>query len=210
MLANELLALHQQVTAGLGRPVTLAFGRPSPGLVALGRPGESPVITYDQGRLWQLPSNDFTASSLAGLELQVTTRLPGRNAAPCNEAAGLWEAWQRGLCQIALARGRAALDYMVQYSRTRHAFGQPIGKHQMVMERLAAIAVDLATVEAVLAEPGVHPRAGWVMQTVARATGEACKLGGGHGYLTASPLAELLQHVTHLANLGEGCSHVRL
>lgn len=212
-LVARIHALHERIAAtlpGLRAPAALAFSQPAPGLTALGEPGERAVVAWNGHALQVIMAEEaelrLQRRQIRGVTLQVCHDASAcRMVAVAGEvAAERWKAWQIGLARCALDAAQMAFAATVEYTRSRMAFGVPIGKHQMVAERVAACAIDLAAVETVLGEENSHERTGWALTTLAGVAGEASKLMGGHGYLLHTPLASLLLEMELLANLVEG------
>lgn len=99
---------------------------------------------------------------------------------------------------VGVAQG--ALDLAVNYARKREAFGRPIARHQLIMEKIARMRTltDCARLltlragslgEKGLAEPAHASMAKWFAGDVAvKVTDEAVQIHGGAGYMTETPV----------------------
>jgi alkylation response protein AidB-like acyl-CoA dehydrogenase len=123
------------------------------------------------------------------------------------ERALLFAATEIGLAQV-------ALDYALDYSRTRIAFDKPLCQHQAVALRLAEVAIRIKSARILLwaacergplGTPDPKQAAqcwNYCARAAADAASWACQLLGGHGFLTHHPVASWLREIHMLRLLG--------
>jgi acyl-CoA dehydrogenase len=124
------------------------------------------------------------------------------------------------LAASAIGIARAAFEYSVEYSKTRNAFGKPIGQHQAVGFRLADMAtrIDAARLlchrAARLMDAGKHVPAEAAMaklfasETATWVTWAAIQTLGGWGYSREYPV-EKWSRDARLEELEEGTSDIQ-
>ncbi len=120
----------------------------------------------------------------------------------------------------ALGIHRAALAATVDFARSRQQFGAPIGRFQMVQERVADMAVELAAARQLVYRCAVARGEGreqptdlaaaklYATEAAARAADQAVLLHGGRGYSTEYPVERLLRDVMGL-RIYEGTSMIQ-
>ncbi len=113
-----------------------------------------------------------------------------------------------------------ALARSVAYARDRVQFGQPIGRFQLVQEKLADMYTELtasrlllyAALEEVVREPGRRAAAAaaltYASEASTRAALQAVQIHGGYGYMRDLPL-ERLARDAKLLEIGAGTSEIR-
>ena len=135
-------------------------------------------------------------------------------------ALGTLDGGRIGVACQALGLSQAALDFAVEYAKTRVQFNQPIGKFQAIQWKLA----DMAT--AVAGARLLTYRAAWLKQNKQpyspeaamaklyasemsnRVTDAAIQVYGGYGYCADYP-AERLMRDARITELYEGTSEIQ-
>jgi len=114
---------------------------------------------------------------------------------------------------------RACLEASIAYARTRHTFGQPIGRHQLIQEKIARMVADLEAARLLVYRAGWlknHGRrstretslAKWVATDAAmRAALEAVQIHGANGYTNEYPVERYLRNAKG-AQIYEGTSEI--
>lgn len=102
----------------------------------------------------------------------------------------------------AVAASRHLLDLTVEYCRTRHAFGHPIGSFQHSRFMLAEMATEVAIAETYLEKAILEHNAGrftvvdaamgkwWTTELQKRVVDTCVQLHGGYGYMLEYPVAK--------------------
>jgi len=105
------------------------------------------------------------------------------------------------IAMMALASLRAALDWTVDYTTQRKAFGQPIAAFQNTAFELATAVTEVDVLEAYLDKAVLALNAGeltavdaakaklWATETQKRVLDRCLQLFGGYGYMTEYPIA---------------------
>jgi isovaleryl-CoA dehydrogenase len=124
------------------------------------------------------------------------------------------------LAAIPLGIMAECLDRSVAYARTREQFGQPIGRFQLIQEKLADMYMQLEAsrglVAAALRSVATdlrHGRAACAALTYAseastRVALQAIQIHGGYGYMRDLPLERLMRDAK-LLEIGAGTSEIR-
>lgn len=125
-----------------------------------------------------------------------------------------------GIAFIAVGAARAALDAAVRYASERQAYGQPIGKLQVVSFDLAdmAMKVDLAYQYALhaarLCEAGIECAKEasiaklYASEIAEQVCSDALQIHGGYGYLTDFPVERYCRDA-RVTKIYEGTSHIQ-
>jgi len=112
------------------------------------------------------------------------------------------------------------LERSVDYARRREQFGQPIGRFQLIQEKLANMYTDLtaarllllSALEGVAHEPASRSASAaaltFASEASTRAALEAIQIHGGAGYMRELPL-ERLARDAKLLEIGAGTSEIR-
>jgi alkylation response protein AidB-like acyl-CoA dehydrogenase len=110
---------------------------------------------------------------------------------------------------VLLGLAQSALDYSLDYSRRRVAFGKPLCLHQAVSLHFAAMATGIESARLMLWECCAAPNPAqadryfaWSGRAAVDAARRACQLLGGHGFLTDHPTALWLREIRILLLLG--------
>jgi alkylation response protein AidB-like acyl-CoA dehydrogenase len=135
----------------------------------------------------------------------------------------MWELQGERLsgCAGNIAAAQRAFDLTVDYARTRHTFGRPIGRHQVVRHRLAEMAVKLeaareltyATARRLVA--GEYPVREISMTKafscrIANEVADDCvQLHGGAGYMKEYGVERLWRDI-RLSRVGGGTDEIML
>ncbi|HEX5191364.1 MAG TPA: acyl-CoA dehydrogenase family protein [Solirubrobacteraceae bacterium] len=105
-----------------------------------------------------------------------------------------------GWCAVALGAGRAVLDYVSEYVRERHAFGEPIADRQAVAFAVANIAIELEGLRLATLRAAARVDAGLEFHREVALARRLCavhgmaigsdgvQLLGGHGYVKEHPV----------------------
>ncbi len=105
------------------------------------------------------------------------------------------------IAMMALASLRAALDWTVEYTRQRTAFGQPIAAFQNTAFELATAVTEVDVLEAYLDKAVLALNEGelsavdaakaklWATEVQRRVLDRCLQLFGGYGYMTEYPIA---------------------
>ena len=127
---------------------------------------------------------------------------------------------------IALGIHAAALDISLDYSKSRHQFGEPIGNFQLIKAKLANMYTELEAARglvykaATLSEKSERGGKGTELHKLAaagilfsaeaasRAVNEAVQIHGGYGYTQEYPVNRLFRDAK-LYEIGAGTSEVR-
>jgi hypothetical protein len=114
------------------------------------------------------------------------------------------------LCSIAVGVLRAALDYVLEYTRTRKAFGKSISLHQAVMLRLADVFLALESTQLMLADAAItrdrraeqiEAACEYGRENLWNAILQASQLLGGHGYLEFHPVERWIRDIECVRSL---------
>jgi len=130
--------------------------------------------------------------------------------------------WERGVFLAAEAIGLmgAIVELATQYSKERTQFGQPIGKFQMIRERLAdmKVALDAARLlsyrAAWMKDTGLDGRfeasvaKAFYSEQLVRMSDAAVQIFGGYGYMREYPI-ERLYRDSKLISIGGGTTEVQ-
>jgi hypothetical protein len=123
------------------------------------------------------------------------------------QAAGaiLWGA-------VCLGIASSAINWAMEYSSRRVAFGKPVCQHQAVALKLAESVMSLESARALLRNAASAGTSGWPDETLeaqAYAVNEAFTVGlnvvrvaGGHGYLRSNPAEQWLREIQSVRLLG--------
>lgn len=124
-----------------------------------------------------------------------------------------------GIGAMAVGLAQAALDEAARYAKERETFGQPIGQHQAIQEKLADMATEIEAARLL-----VH-KAAWLKhhrkeftkaaamakllasETAERAAYQAIQIHGGYGYSAEFPV-ERIYRDQRLLTIGEGTSEI--
>jgi alkylation response protein AidB-like acyl-CoA dehydrogenase len=124
-----------------------------------------------------------------------------------------------GIGAMAVGLARAAFEHALGYAKERHAFGQPIGRHQAIQHMLADMSVDIDAARLLVY------RAAWLKdqgqpfskeaaqgklfasEAAERAAFKAIQIHGGYGYSAEFPL-ERIYRDQRLLTIGEGTSEI--
>ena len=125
-----------------------------------------------------------------------------------------------GIAAQALGIAQAAYDVAREYALQRHAFGQPIARHQAIQWKLVDMAVEIEAARlltyraAWLKENGLpHAAAGakaklFASETARRQTAEAIQVLGGYGYTKEFPV-ERYYRDAKVTEIYEGTSEIQ-
>lgn len=127
-----------------------------------------------------------------------------------------------GISAFAVAVAQAALDAAVRFSRDRHAFGQPIHRHQAVRFKLARMAtlVDAARL-LVYRSAWMYDQKGmdgrkeasmaklFAAEVVQEVTRDAVHLHGGYGFMMEYDVQRYYRDAM-IYSIGEGTSEIQL
>jgi alkylation response protein AidB-like acyl-CoA dehydrogenase len=146
--------------------------------------------------------------------------LIGQEGEGYKQALTTLEGGRLSIGALALGIGQAAFDAALSYAKQREAFGQPIGKFQMIQSYLADMATQLSAARLML----YH--AAWMKDHHKRVTLEGsqaklfasevaskvCNLcvqiHGGYGYIVDFPAERFLRDAK-LCEIGEGTSEIQ-
>jgi hypothetical protein len=145
-------------------------------------------------------------------------RLSGPDAASLRielQAAGaiLWGAACLGIAS-------AAIDWALEYSSRRVAFGKPVCQHQAVALKLAESVMSLESAEALLRNAASAEISAWPDEALAAQAYAAdqaftiavnvVRVAGGHGYLRSNPAERWLREIQSIRLLGSSlCPEMR-
>src|SRR5437764_4673264 len=105
------------------------------------------------------------------------------------------------IAAVALAASRAALDWTVEYTTQRKAFGKPIAEFQNTAFELASLVTEVDVLEAYLDKAVLALNAGeltavdaakaklWATEVQHRVLDRCLQLFGGYGFMTEYPIA---------------------
>lgn len=120
---------------------------------------------------------------------------------------------------ISLGIARACLAYSTKYAKERSQFGTPIGQFQMVQERLAEMATEVAAADALLYQSARQYDAGrremglgaksklFCAQIATKAGLDAIQILGGYGYMKEYPVERYMRDAK-LMEIGAGTNEV--
>jgi butyryl-CoA dehydrogenase len=204
--------------------VAIVFAATDPG--ARGRGISAFLVPMDAPRLTKTASDSLGVRGLGCMDLELDDVRVGAGALLGEQGHGFriamraLEGGRVAIAAQALGVGHAALDEALAYSRTREAFGQPIGNFQAVQFQLADLATDLeaarmlmwkaadvrerlprASVEAAMAK--LH-----ASEAAHRAADRAMQILASAGYRRGSTIERLFRDV-RAAEIYQGTSEVQ-
>jgi alkylation response protein AidB-like acyl-CoA dehydrogenase len=115
---------------------------------------------------------------------------------------------------------RACLEASVEYAKTRQTFGQPIGEHQLIQEKIARMAQDYEIARLLYLQVGWMQNAGkrstlqtsfakkFATEASFRAASEAIQIHGAYGYSDEYDLERYLRNARG-AMIYEGSSEIQ-
>lgn len=124
------------------------------------------------------------------------------------------------IAALSVGLAQACLDHSVEYAKSRHAFGGPIGRYQAVAFMCADLAVAteaarlLTYKAAALRDQGKPIKQAaaiaklYASEAAVKATHTATQIHGGAGYMDASPVARFYRDAKIL-EIGEGTSEIQ-
>ena len=135
----------------------------------------------------------------------------------------MWELQAERLigASSAVAYARYAFDKTVQYAHERHAFGRPIGQHQAIRHKIAAMATKLEAAQQLVYgtawayAQGHYPVREISMaklfaaQTACEVADECVQIHGGAGYMTEYGVERVLRDL-RLYRIGAGTDEIML
>ena len=194
------------ITNGINADLVIVVARTDPGagsrgfsllVLERGMPG------FSRGR--QLDKIGLHAQDTAELFFD-DARVPAANLLG-REGGGFVHLMERlplermSIAMMALASLRAALDWTVEYTRQRTAFGQPIAAFQNTAFELATAVTEVDVLEAYLDKAVLALNEGelsavdaakaklWATEVQRRVLDRCLQLFGGYGYMTEYPIA---------------------
>lgn len=223
--AYVLTGTKQFITNGPVASVLLVYAKTAPErgargisafLVRSDSPGFSVSRSLDKMGMRGSPTGEL---SLRDVRVPVEDRLGAENEGVRIMMSGL-NVERAVLAAIPVGIIAECLERSVAYARTREQFGRPIGRFELIQQKLAEMYTDLnasrllllAALEGVVAEPE-HRSASAAALTFAseastRAALQAIQVHGGYGYMRDLPL-ERLARDAKLLEIGAGTSEVR-
>jgi alkylation response protein AidB-like acyl-CoA dehydrogenase len=135
----------------------------------------------------------------------------------------MWELQAERLigASSAVAYARYAFDKTVRYAAERHAFGRPIGQHQAIRHKIAAMATKLEAAQQLVYGTawayanGHYPVREISMaklfaaQTACEVADECVQIHGGAGYMTEYGVERVLRDL-RLYRIGAGTDEILL
>jgi len=120
----------------------------------------------------------------------------------------------------ALGIAAGALDYALEYARTRETFGRPIAEHQLVQAMLADAATSVEAGRGLVYRAAAQADAGerntrlasmakcFCGDAAMRVTTDAIQILGGHGYMRDHPLERMFRDAK-LTQIFEGTNQIQ-
>ncbi|GAA5159906.1 acyl-CoA dehydrogenase family protein [Pseudonocardia eucalypti] len=135
----------------------------------------------------------------------------------------MWELQAERLIGAAgcLAYGQYAFDKTLRYARERHTFGRPLGQHQAIRHKFAAMATRLAGARALIYQTARSYAAGeypvreismaklLATQTAWEVADECVQIHGGAGYMDEYDVSRVLRDI-RLYRIGAGADEIML
>ncbi|HEY9790375.1 MAG TPA: acyl-CoA dehydrogenase family protein, partial [Candidatus Obscuribacterales bacterium] len=121
---------------------------------------------------------------------------------------------------LALGIAQAAFDAALSYAKTREAFGQPIGKFQMIQTYLADMATQIQAARLLLYHAAYMKDKGkrvtlegsqaklFCSEIASRVCNLCVQIHGGYGYIEDFPAERYLRDAK-LCEIGEGTSEIQ-
>ena len=115
---------------------------------------------------------------------------------------------------------QGCLDACIEYAKTRHQFGRPIGSFQLVQDMIARMAVDLDAARLLVFRAGHLKNQGipntvetsiakyFASEAAARAATDAVQIFGAYGYSEEAPVARYYRDAK-VATIYEGTSQIQ-
>jgi alkylation response protein AidB-like acyl-CoA dehydrogenase len=166
-----------------------------------------------------LRSCDTVSLSLDGAQA-ARDRLLGRRGGAFGDVMTVLAAGRIGIAAMAVGLMRAALDLAAGYATERRAFGRPIGQHQAVGFKLAAMATDLEAARLLTLRAASLRDAGrdfaaaaaraklFAATRAVEACDEAIQVLGGYGYIEDYDASRLWRDA-RLTRIGEGTDEIQ-
>jgi len=204
--------------------VAIVFAATDPG--ARGRGISAFLVPMASPGIVRLPSDSLGVRGLGCQDLRFedvrveATALMGEIGRGFRIAMRALEGGRVAIAAQALGVGQAALDEALAYSRTREAFGQPIGNFQAIQFQLADLATDLEAARMLMWKAAdMRTRAGRVSVEAAmaklqaseaahRAADRAMQILASTGYRRGSTIERLFRDV-RAAEIYQGTSEVQ-
>ncbi len=222
----ELNGAKIWITNGGIADVAIAFANADP---PRGRDGITAfLVETDRPGLARVPmpgielghrGSDHARLEFHGVRVPKDAVLGGRGAG-FSVAMQALSAGRLSVAAGALGIHRAALVASIEFAAQRRQFGKPIAAFQMVQERIADMAVELAAARGLVYRCARRRAAGveapadlaaaklFATEAAARAAEQAVLLHGGRGYSTAYPVERLLRDAIGL-RIYEGTSMIQ-
>jgi alkylation response protein AidB-like acyl-CoA dehydrogenase len=194
--------------------------RASDGVSAFIVDGDTPgLVRGAPERKLGLKSSDTITLAFDTMRVARERLLGGRGRA-FRDVMRVLDGGRIGIAAMAVGLGRAALDLAARYALERHAFGRPIGEHQGVAFRLAAMATELDAARLLTLRAAALKDAGRdIVAAAARAKlfastravaacDHAIQILGGYGYMEEYEVGRLWRDA-RLTRIGEGTDEIQ-
>jgi alkylation response protein AidB-like acyl-CoA dehydrogenase len=186
-------------------------------LVEMDAPGVT--VSRDIGKLGY-KGTESCEVVLDDVRVPVASLIGGVEGRGMQQAMSGLETGRINIAARAVGIAQAALDKALEYSKERHAFGQPIAQFQAVQMRLADMATEVQAARlltwwaAARADAGkrVDTEAGmaklFASEVAIKASLESMRIHGGYGYSTELEIERLYRDAPLMA-IGEGTNDIQ-
>ncbi|MCW2952993.1 MAG: acyl-CoA dehydrogenase domain protein [Conexibacter sp.] len=185
-------------------------------LVPNGTPGYEPGPPY---RKMGWNASDTRPLSFADCRVPEES-LVGPRGAGFKQFLRVLDIGRIGVAAMGVGLAQGALDEALAYAQERRAFGQPIGKFQLIQAKLADIATEIAAARLLVQHAAFLKDQGRDFSLVAaqaklksgrlavRASEEAVQIHGGYGYIEEYPVCRFYRDAKILT-IGEGTDEIQ-
>jgi short/branched chain acyl-CoA dehydrogenase len=185
-------------------------------LVPNGTPGYEPGPPY---RKMGWNASDTRPLSFADCRVPEES-LVGPRGAGFKQFLRVLDIGRIGVAAMGVGLAQGALDEALAYAQERRAFGQPIGKFQLIQAKLADIATEIAAARLLVQHAAFLKDQGRDFSLVAaqaklksgrlavRASEEAVQIHGGYGYIEEYPVCRFYRDAK-IPTIGEGTDEIQ-
>jgi alkylation response protein AidB-like acyl-CoA dehydrogenase len=164
---------------------------------------------------------DRVVGGLDRLEGKLEKAKKGESSGKSSAALRTFEVTRPSVAIQAVGIARAALEFAIQYSKERHAFGVPISQHQSIQNHLADMAVEIEASRLLVYKAAWLAASGQPFEkaegsmsklkageTAVKVTETAIQILGGYGYIKDFPVEKWYRD-SKIYTLFEGTSEIQ-